>query len=319
MIEMRSHDDPEKPGMRILILGAGAVGGYIGSKLLAAGADVVVLARGRRLESLSGQGLVVDSPLGNVSVPVRATSAVPSTYAPNVVVIACKSPALDSALEAIAPAVDPATRILSFLNGVAHLEAMHRRFPDAVLLGGVAHGALTLGDNGVIAHLSPFFSTIIGPVSGQSDPIAQDVVKLLGQADVDAVLSPHIQQDLWNKFVFLTTLAGATCLMRASIGTIMACADGRSLILQLLEECLAVARAEGVAPDKASMVAYRRTLTERGSSLTSSMFRDVQAGRHTEADHILGDMLRRAHRNGIDTPLLKIANVHLQCFEATVS
>jgi 2-dehydropantoate 2-reductase len=319
MLDKRGHDDSEKPAMQILILGAGAVGGYIGSKLLAAGADVVVLARGRRLESLSEQGLVVDSPLGNVSVPVRATSVVPSTYAPNVVVIACKSPALDSALEAIAPAVGPATRILSFLNGVAHLETMDRRFPDAVLLGGVAHGALTLRDNGVIAHLTPFFSTIVGTVSGQSDPVAQDFVGLLSQANVDAVLSPHIQQDLWNKFVFLTTLAGATCLMRARIGTIMACADGRSLILQLLDECLAVARAEGVSPDKASMAAYRRTLTEPGSSLTSSMFRDVQGGRHTEADHILGDMLRRANRNGLDAPLLKIANVHLQCFEATVS
>ncbi|WP_439541336.1 ketopantoate reductase family protein [Hyphomicrobium sp.] len=305
--------------MKILILGAGAVGGYVGAKLQTAGADVVFLARGRRLDRLSEQGLIIDSPLGSFSTPARTTSAPHRGPPPDLIVIACKSPALDDALEAIAPAVGPATRILSFLNGVAQLETMHRRFPDAELLGGVAHGALTLRDDGTIAHLSPFFSAIVGPVSGHSDPVAESLIALLSKAETDARLSHDIRQDLWNKFVFLTTLAGATCLMRASIGTILACADGERFIVQLLDECLAVARAEGFAPDEASMTAYRKTLTEPGSTQTSSMFRDVQSGRQTEADHILGDMLRRATHHGIDAPLLKIVNVHLQCYEATVA
>lgn len=323
MIETRAQPNPEpRPAragahaLRCLILGAGAVGGYIGAKLLAAGADVVFLARGQRLASLASRGLIVESSLGNFSTPARATSALDPAFAPDVIVIACKAPALDSAIEAIAPAVGPATRILSLLNGVVQLEILARKFPHTVVLGGVVHGALTLRDDSVIAHLSPFFSTTVGPVSGQPDPVAEDFIRLLGEARVDAVLSADIQRDLWSKFVFLTTLAGATCLMRASIGTIMACADGRGLILQLLEECLAVARSEGITPDKAAMVAYRRTLTERESSLTSSMFRDVHGGRHTEADHILGDMVRRADRHGLATPLLRIAYTHLQCYEA---
>jgi 2-dehydropantoate 2-reductase len=304
--------------MQVLILGAGGVGGYVGSKLVAAGADVVFLARGQRMTSLQEQGLIINSPLGNFSAPVRTVRAAISEPPPDLIVIACKAPALQGALETIEPATGPKTRVLSLLNGVAHLEVMQRQLGSVPVLGGVAHGALNLRQDGVVEHLTPFFSMIAGPALGHSDPVAEELVELLSKAKVDARLSDHIRQDMWNKFVFLTTLAGTTCLMRASAGTILASEGGEQLVLQLLEECLAVARMEGFTPDTTSMSSYRRVLTERGSTLTSSMLRDVQSGRHTEADHILGDMLRRANRNGIDAPLLKIANAHLQCYEATV-
>lgn len=305
--------------MKILILGAGGVGGYIGAKLLAAGADVVFLARGQRLQSLGERGLVVNSPLGNFASPVRAFEAPPTGLTPHVIILACKAPALDGALDAITSTIGSETRILPFLNGVAHIETLQRRLPRVPLLGGIAHGALTLRPNGDIDHLTSFFSAIVGPASDPRDPIAEELAALLCRANVDARLSRAIRQDMWNKFVFLATLAGMTCLMRASIGTIMACDGGPDIILQLLEECRKVASAEGFAPDDASLNAYRNALTERGSSFTSSMLRDMESKRHTEADHILGDMLRRAKRHNIDTPILKIASAHLQCFEASLA
>lgn len=302
--------------MRILILGAGGVGGYVGGKLVAAGADVVFLVRGARLAQLAEQGLAIESPLGSFSVPVTAVDRLPSGLAPDVVVLACKAPALGGAIEAVAPAIGPGTRVLPFLNGVAHLETLRARFPDAPLLGGIAHGALTLTDGGLIRHLTPFFSAIVGPVSASPDHAAAEIVTRLGAAGADARLSADIRHDMWSKFVFLATLAGITCLMRASIGTILATDDGEALILQLLDECLVVAQTVGFEPDAASMASYRKALTERGSGFTSSMLRDIGNGRPTEADHILGDMLRRARQAGLATPLLAIATCHLQCFEA---
>lgn len=304
--------------MRVLILGAGGVGGYIGSRLLPAEADVVFLARGQRLADLSANGLTVDSPLGHFSAPVRVVGEASSAgFSPDLIILACKAPALADALDAIASSIGPETRILPLLNGVAHLDTLRRRFPQTPMLAGIVHGALTLRDTGVIEHLTPFFASIVGPMDGASDPIAEEFVRRLSDAGVDARLSHDIRQDLWNKFVFLATLAGITCLMRASIGTILTSDDGQDLILQLLDECLAVAEKEGFAPDEASMNAYRRSLTEPGSTFTSSMLRDILSGRRTEGDHILGDMLRRARRHGLETPLLGIANAHLQCFEAT--
>lgn len=302
--------------MRTLILGAGGVGGYVGAKLISAGADVVFLARGRRLVELSGSGLTIDSMLGRFAAPVRAVATPPSDFAPDLAVIACKAPALDGALDLIAPAIRDGTHILPFLNGVAHLATIERKFPQAPLLGGIAHGALTVREDGTIVHLTPFFSAIVGPVSASGHDIALRTTELLSKAGVDVRLSRDILNDMWGKFVFIATLAGATCLMRASIGTILASDGGEPMILGLWAECLAVARAEGSVEDKAIMAAYRRVLVERGSTLTSSMLRDVLSGKATEFDHILGDMQRRARRHTIPTPILDLAHAHLQCYEA---
>lgn len=305
--------------MRVLILGAGAVGGYIGARLLASGADIAFLARGRRLETLARDGLVVKSPLGDFAGKVEVASTPPVGFQPDVLIVACKAPALGDALRTIAPAVAPETRLLPLLNGIAHLETLQSHFADTALLGGLTHGAVTLRDDGVIEHLTPFFTMVVGPVSGETDPIAERFGQDIAKTGLDVSLSANIRQAMWEKFVFLATLAGATCLMRASVGTIMATENGEDIILEFLAESLAVARADGFQPDATAMASYTRVLTERGSTLTSSMLRDVLSGRRTEANHILGDMLRRARRHGLGAPLLTIANAHLQCHEATLS
>ncbi|AHB48373.1 2-dehydropantoate 2-reductase [Hyphomicrobium nitrativorans NL23] len=304
--------------MRVLIVGAGGVGGYIGARLVAAGMDVMFVVREARRAQLAAHGLVVESPLGNFSGAVAAVGSPSSGFSPDVAIVACKAHALDRALDVVDAGRGPHTRILPLLNGVAHLDVLRRRFPDVPVLGGLVHGALTLREDGVVAHLTPFFSAIVGTETGAPDAVAEEFVRRLSAAHVDVRLSPDIRQDMWNKFVFLATFAGITCLMRASIGTIMCADGGEDITLQLLDECLAVSRAEGFAPDEASMSSYRRVLTEPGSTFTSSMLRDILSGHRTEADHIVGDMLRRARRHRIDTPMLKIALAHLQCFEATV-
>lgn len=304
--------------MKVLIVGAGAVGGFVGARLLQAGADVVFLVRDRRLRELSERGLVVESPLGNFSRTVKAVRAAPSDFSPHLIVIACKAPALNSALEAVAPSVGPDTHLLPLLNGIAHLESLRTAFSGNDVLGGLVHGALTLREDGVIGHLSPFFSAIVGYLAPNDSRLAEELVALLRAANVEANVSPNIRQDMWNKFVFLTTLAGITCLMRAPVGTIVSTDHGQDLTLKLLREALSVAQAEGFPPDSAAMDSYTRLLTDKTSTLTASMLRDVLAGKSTEADHIIGDMLRIAQRHRLETPMLEVSMTHLRCHEASI-
>ncbi|HWK38558.1 MAG TPA: 2-dehydropantoate 2-reductase [Hyphomicrobium sp.] len=302
--------------MRIVVLGAGGVGGYIGARLIEGGADVSFLVRAKRAEQLAADGLVVKSPLGDFAQPVRAFAmASDIDAAPDAVILACKEPALAGAMETIAPLLGKDTRLLPVLNGVRHLETLAARFPDTPLLGGIAHGAVDLRPDGAIVHLSPFMRVIAGPVAGASDPVSDGIVDRLKAAGVEAEASPDILQDMWNKFVFLSAFAGITSLMRTNIGNILKTDAGRERILQLLGETRAVAEAEGFSPPDALVDEYRALLTQEGSSLASSMLRDIEAGRRTEGTHILGDMLARARRHGLSAPLLAIAAAHVEAYE----
>jgi 2-dehydropantoate 2-reductase len=181
------------------------------------------------------------------------------------------------------------------------------RYPGTPLLGGIVHGAANMRSDGVIEHLSSFMTVIAGPVSTATDPVADEIVHRWKTAGVEAYATHEIRRDMWNKFLFLAAFAGITSLMRASIGTILTTDGGRNRILQLLEETRSVAVVEGFAPPDALMEEYRALLTEEGSTLTSSMLRDIEARRRTEGAHILGDMLARAKRHDLATPLLAIA------------
>ena len=302
--------------MRVVILGAGGVGGYLGARLITGGADVTFLTRDARAATLKAAGLVVKSPLGDFAAPVKVIPAGTAlANPPDAVVLACKEPALAEAFDAVAPLLGAQTRLLPLLNGVRHLDMLEARFPDTTLLGGIIHGATDLRPDGVIAHLSSFMTVITGPVATPSDPVADEFVARLKAAGVDAYATHEIRQDMWNKFVFLAAFAGITCLMRASIGTILQTDAGRARILHLLEETRAVAVAEGHAPPESLMEEYRALLTEEGSTLTSSMLRDIESGRRTEGAHILGDMLARARKHELPAPVLAIAAAHVQAYE----
>jgi 2-dehydropantoate 2-reductase len=306
--------------MQVVILGAGGVGGYLGARLIAGGADVTFLTRGTRTAQLAEQGLVVKSPLGDFAAPVNVIStASAAKTVPDAVILSCKAPALGSALDAVAPLLGPDTRLVPVLNGVRHLDTIAARFPATPLLGGIIHGAANLRPDGVIEHLSSFMTVLTGPVAAPTDAVADELVRRLAAAGVDAYLTHEIRQDMWNKFLFIAAFAGSTSLMGTSIGTILQTDGGRERILHLLEETRAVAVAEGYAPPEALMDEYRALLTEEGSPLTSSMLRDIEAGRHTEGDHILGDMLSRARKHDLPAPVLAIAAAHVQAYERRLS
>lgn len=302
--------------MKTLILGAGGIGGYFGVRLLQAGAEVDFLVRPARAEALRRNGLVLKSPLGDAHCPVSAVtqaSNAPGQY--GLVLLSCKAYDLDAAMDAIAPAVAGGALVVPLLNGFAHLARLDARFGRPAVLGGVAHISTTLTPTGEIHHLNKLQRIFAGPRDPASVSLANERLQTLARAGLDFVESPDIEARMWDKWIFLATLAAATTALRASIGTILATAHGKATVLGLLEECLAVAASIGHRPESAQLETYRNTLTEAGSALKASMLRDLESGGRTEAEHVIGDMVRRAEASGVDVPLLRFVLTHLQAYE----
>jgi 2-dehydropantoate 2-reductase len=305
--------------MRILVLGAGAVGGYFGGRLAEAGADVTFLVRPARAAALKDRGLVIESPIGDLRRPVQV--AVEETLAGSfdTVLLTAKAYDLDQAIIAIRPAVGAATVILPVLNGLGHLDRLDTVFGAERVLGGVAYIGATLTADGVIRHLNRIHGITFGERAGGVSERIEAITRAFAATRLDAWASDNIVLDMWEKFVMISSLAGMNCLMRGSVGEIMATEDGESLALELLAECQAVAAASGYATRPRHREQCRAMLTERGSDNSASMRRDLEAGQRTEGEAVLGDMLRRARALGIATPVLRIAACHLQVHEARLA
>jgi 2-dehydropantoate 2-reductase len=301
--------------MRILVLGAGGIGGYYGARIHNAGGDVTFLVRPLRAQQLRQDGLQVVSPLGDVHITPKVLTSDTLKEHFDVIIVSCKAYDLDSAMEAIAPAVGEHSVVLPLLNGVAHIERLVSRFGTARVLGGVALISVTLAADGEIRHLNKLHRFVTGARSGQRCQWLAPLSEVLSRSGFDFALSDNIEQVMWDKFVFLTTLAGSTCLMRASVGSILQTLAGEGFITGLLAECTAIAVRSGQGLADAQLAAFRGQLTEKGSALMASMLRDVEKGGPTEAEHILGDMVARAQASGIEAPLLQLAYSHLQAYD----
>jgi 2-dehydropantoate 2-reductase len=311
--------------MRILVVGAGAIGGYFGARLAAAGRDVTFLVRPKRAEQLTS-GLFVRSPKGDVKIaaPKIVTEAtlpplgVPSLTARSrepfdLVLLSCKSYDLGSAMASIARAVGPATMVLPLLNGESHIDTLKKRFGAGAVLGGQCQISSTLDAQGHVIHLNEMQLLGFGELDGTRSARIEAVNENLSGATFEAQLSTRILQDMWEKWMFIATLAGITCLMRAALGDI-ATAGGTGIALALFEECSAIAAKNGYAPHPVIGERIRKMLTAPGSTLTASMLRDVEGHGKTEHEHVLGDLFARGQ--GTRAPVLEICLAHMRAYEA---
>lgn len=301
--------------MKILILGAGATGGYFGGRLTAIGADVKFLVRERRAAQLEADGIVIESAFGNLSVPVRTVMAGQVAAGHDVILLSCKAYDLDSAIDAIRPAVGAHTLILPLLNGIKHLDTLDAAFGSEHVLGGTCHLSVTLGADGVIRHLNQLHLLTFGPRYETQRARCEELLRIFEQANFEPKLRTDVMQAMWDKWVLLASLAGLTCLFRASVGEIAATPQGRGVMLSMIEECRMVAEAYGAGPSDAHMENIRGLLTDPASKVVASMLRDMQKEAPIEADLIIGDMLRRGLAAGVATPLLAVANTNLCCYE----
>jgi 2-dehydropantoate 2-reductase len=306
--------------MRILVVGAGAIGGYFGGRLLEAGRDVTFLVRSRRAGELAKNGLVIKSAAGDFAAPVPPTILAENLHDPfDLILLSCKAYDLDGAITSFAPAVGAKTAILPLLNGMRHLDVLDERFGRDRVLGGQCLIAATLDENHAIVHLNKDHNLTFGERDGALSDRIRAISDAMSGAKFQSYVSDQILQEMWEKWVFLTALAGSTCLMRAAIGDIVGAPRGREIPLALFDECSAVATANGVVPRDAFNARSRGALTAAGSSLTASMLRDIARGAPIEADHILGDLIQRGAKAGAlshDLTLLQIAYANLKAYEA---
>lgn len=304
--------------MRILILGAGGTGGYFGGRLAQSGQDVTFLVRPARAAQLDAQGLVIRSPLGDAQLTVKhvTTEQLPMAAPFDLVLLSCKAYDLDSAIEAIVPAVGEHTTVLPILNGLRHFEPLDQRFGADRVLGGLCFISVTKPDSGEVVHLAKPASVTFGERSGEPRSArCTAIADAFAAANVEHKHSLIIEQDLWVKYTFLTTLAAATCLMRASVGVIVGVPGGRNFIAALYGESLAVAVASGSPVPETAREFALKTLTQVGSTVTASMLRDLEAGQRIEGQQIVGDMLERTRAAGTPAPLLELAWLHLEAYQ----
>jgi 2-dehydropantoate 2-reductase len=301
--------------MRILIVGAGAVGGYFGGRLAQAGRDVTFLVRPVRAKQLSRDGLRIVSPHGDAVLSPKVVSAEEIDTPYDLVFLSVKAYALEAAMNDFAAAVGRETMILPVLNGMRHIDLLAKRFGEHAVTGGVCLVAAEIDDQGRIVQFADVQRLVYGERNGESTPRLKTLDATLRGAGFDARLSSDIMQAMWEKWIQLASLGAITCLMRGTIGEIVAAPGGTELPIALLNESAAVASACGRKPSEDFLSRNAAAMTKPGSSLTSSMYRDLRKGAPVEADHILGDLIERGSVHGVATPLLKAALVNLRVYQ----
>jgi 2-dehydropantoate 2-reductase len=303
--------------MRILVVGAGAIGGYFGGRLLQSGADITFLVRPKRAGELASAGLVIRSPDGDVTLKnPRTVQADALKEHFDVVLLSCKAYDLDDAIVSFAPAVGPDTAIIPLLNGMKHLDVLDAKFGRERVLGGLCAIAATLNEKREVVHMQPLKSLTFGERAGGSSERARAIFEIFQRGNFNAALSENIAQDMWEKWVFLASLAASTSLMRAPVGVILAAPGGKDFLLGMLDECSAIAAAAGYAPTGPFFQRVSGMVTSEGSPMTASMYRDLKQGLPVEADHVIGDLVARADSAKVPVPRLRIAYMHLKAYEA---
>jgi 2-dehydropantoate 2-reductase len=304
--------------MTILVVGAGATGGYFGARLAQAGRDVTFLVRPHRAGQLRERGLRIVGPgagpgAGQVVRP-DLVMAGELTGPADVVLLSVKATALDQAITDFAPAVGPQTIVVPFLNGLAHLAVLNKRFGESAVLGGVILIATQLNSEGDIVQLSPPASLVIGTQDGTRSTRLQAAFEPLSGAGFDASISDEIIARMWQKWVFVATIGALTCLMRGTVGEIVAVPGGRDLGPAMLAEATAVAAAAGYPIPADAIESTTRMITQPGSPVNSSLSRDVAERRSAEVEQVLADLARRGADHGVKTPLFDLATMQLRIY-----
>ena len=298
--------------MRILILGAGGIGGYYGARLAEAGADVTWLVREKRQQILEAQGLRVKSVFGDIAMPVKTVTAATVKPEYDLIMLAPKAYDLEDSLQSLAGALSGQALLVPFLNGLTHLDVLDARYGRQRVAGGVAQIGAMLDVDGTVLHLNKIHTLTVGPRHPSQQALLEEFYALCKSARFDAEYTEHIELQLWAKWTFLATLAAATTLYRGPVGRIMATDRGADLVERMFRECLAVSAACGFAVPEPVQAKARGVLLAPGSDFTASMYRDLVSGQRTEHEHVLGEMCKKGSEKGVDTPLMAAAWCHMQ-------
>jgi len=290
--------------MKIAMMGSGGVGGFFGGRLAHSGCDVTFIARGAHLEALRTHGLAIENEAqGTIRVPrVRATDDPASVGPVDVVILSVKLWDTEAAARAMAPMVGEGTGVLSLQNGVTKDDILRSRFGPGRVMGGVSYVATTIARPGVIRQTGAMQRVVVGEYDGAESGRLRALHEALAASGVKAETSADIRRALWEKFVFLVGLSGATTTMRKPIGAIRAEPRARAFLLELMREAVAVGRAQGVALPEGyagERLAFADTLP---ADMTSSMHHDLERGNRLEVDWLSGAVVELGEAAGVAAP-----------------
>ncbi|HEX7045326.1 MAG TPA: 2-dehydropantoate 2-reductase [Burkholderiales bacterium] len=289
--------------MRILVFGAGGVGGYFGARLAASGVDVTFVARGEHLRAMRSQGLRVESGLGNLVLqPVQATDTVAGTGAFDYVLIGVKLWDTETAAQAVAPAVGLDTAVISFQNGVDAVDLLTRRYGRERVMGGIAHIAAYIEAPGVIRHNGTLQRLTFGELDGSRSARGERLYEACRRAGIETVLSDKIEHVIWEKFVFIVGLSAMTALTRLPIGPIREEPLTRQLLADIMREADAVARARGVDLGADSVERQLGFMDTLPAGMIASMLGDLRRGNRLELPWLSGAVVRLGDSLGVATP-----------------
>lgn len=300
--------------MRILVVGAGATGGYFGARLSQAGRNVTFLVRPGRAETLRRNGLQIRSPHGdaNLKPTIITADEINATY--DVILLSVKAWSLADAMNDFAPAVGEHSMILPVLNGMKHMDQLKARFGSAVI-GGVCRVATDLGADGSIMQLMPFHELAYGELNGDISGRIQALDSVMQGSGFDAKLSTDITRLMWEKWALLATMGAATCLMRGNIGQIASAPNGESFMINLFDEVVGTIERVGCKLSDGFLQHARGMLTQKDLHMNSSMNRDLEKGSRIEHDQIIDDLITRGQEAGLSVPLLTLASTALAIYD----
>lgn len=305
--------------MKILIVGAGAIGGYFGGRLLEKGEDVTFLVRDRRKGELESTGLNIESVNGDCKLTPQLITKDSEPEAYDVVLLSTKSYQLKGAIEDVRPFVGENTMVLPLLNGIAHVNQLVEAFGEQSVIGGLCFVEATLDDKGTIIQTSPLNQLVYGERSGDDTDRIKRLEKAFDGTKGEFILSDNIDQEMWHKYLFITTMSGITTLFEQPIGPIRELDSGQRTIALLLKELEEVMRKSGAPVKEGISDKLLTKLNSLGEGMKSSMQRDAEKSRPIEADHLQGYLLDKAHELGVQVPVLETVYTKLKLYEKAVN
>ncbi|WP_077213625.1 2-dehydropantoate 2-reductase [Bacillus dakarensis] len=301
--------------MRILVVGAGAVGGYFGGRLLEKGEDVTFLVRENRQKQLKENGLVIDSVHGNISFSPKMITSNEKVNPFDVIILSTKAYHLESAIEDISPFAGEHTIILPLLNGISHIEVLIQKFGEERVLGGLCFIETTLDSNGKVIQTSSSHDLVFGERSGEETSRIQELKRTFSNTKANFKYSDKIMQEMWNKYLFISVMSGATTLMRTPIGPIRETEEGEKMLRRIINEVVTIMQKIGAPISEEMKETQLEKINAIGYEMKSSMQRDMEKGMPVEADHFFQYLLKYTKKYGIEAPALELIYSNLKVYE----
>ena len=304
--------------MKILVLGVGGIGGFFGGYLHEIGADVTFLVRPKRKALLEADGLKIISPLGNLSLNPKLVLVDELKPVYDIILISCKTYDLDQAIIDLRPTKGRGL-IIPFLNGVTHMKKLDEEFGQDNVMGGVAHISSTVNKDGTIEHFSEFKKLTFGNRDLSKNNALKEFAEVCAKTQFDMTLSDDINLDLWKKWVFISTVAGATTLFSCSLGEIVKSDFGKQIIIDLFNECRSIAKLYKYDYEDSEADIILKTITTPGSPIKASMQRDVEKKSFTEHEQIFGDLINKGQKYNFDCPILMSCYVRMNVYQRNLT